>query len=168
MLPNICYDTFITSWGWVAVMTSERGLLGISLPQVSEEKALTLLSIDPDNVLRASRCLQPIRTTIRSYFRGEPIKNEIELDFTDAPSFFRAAWIACKGIPFGETRSYGWIAAKAGNPCAVRAAGQAMARNPLPFIVPCHRVIRSNGFLGDYAGGSAMKAKLLQMESTPK
>ena len=91
--------------------------------------------------------------------------DDIELDLEDAPPFFRAAWSACRTIPPGETRSYRWLAAEAGNPRAVRAAGQAMARNRFVLIIPCHRVISSDGGLGGYGGGGlGVKAKLLQME----
>ena len=89
----------------------------------------------------------------------------IELDLEGAPPFFRAAWSACRAIPPGETRSYRWLAAEAGNPLALRAAGQAMARNRFSLIIPCHRVISSDGGLGGYGGGGlGVKAKLLQME----
>ena len=89
----------------------------------------------------------------------------IALDLSNAPPFFGAAWEACRRIPAGETRSYAWLAAEAGNPLAVRAAGQAMARNRFALIVPCHRVIASDGDLRGYgAGGLRVKAKLLDME----
>jgi O-6-methylguanine DNA methyltransferase len=84
---------------------------------------------------------------------------------TNCPPFFGAAWQACRRIPPGETRSYAWLAAAAGRPRAVRAAGQAMARNPWALIIPCHRVIGSDGGLHGYgAGGLKVKARLLEME----
>jgi O-6-methylguanine DNA methyltransferase len=90
---------------------------------------------------------------------------DIELDLAGTPPFFRAAWDACRNIPPGETRSYRWLAAEAGNPLALRAAGQAMARNRFSLIIPCHRVIASDGGLGGYGGGGlGVKAKLLQAE----
>ena len=100
------------------------------------------------------------------YSEGElDALDDIELDLGDAPPFFRAAWNACRTIPPGETRSYRWLAAEAGNPQAMRAAGQAMARNRFSLIIPCHRVISSDGGLGGYGGGGlGVKAKLLQME----
>ena len=87
--------------------------------------------------------------------------------WTMPPPFFRAAWEACLTIPRGETRSYAWVAAAAGSPGAFRAAGQAMARNRLAVVVPCHRVIGSDGGLHGYGGGGLdKKAKLLNMERT--
>ena len=89
----------------------------------------------------------------------------IPLDLSDASPFFGAAWVACRGIPPGETRSYQWLAEAAGNPRASRAAGQAMAKNPFPLIIPCHRVVGSSGGLHGYgAGGVGVKARLLEME----
>ena len=87
------------------------------------------------------------------------------MDFAGAPPFFSAAWKACRSIPAGETRSYAWLAAEAGSPLAVRAAGQAMARNRFALVIPCHRVIASDGDLRGYgAGGLKVKAQLLNME----
>jgi methylated-DNA-[protein]-cysteine S-methyltransferase len=91
--------------------------------------------------------------------------DEIGLDFSGVTPFFSAAWNACRSIPAGETRSYAWLAAEAGSPLAMRAAGQAMARNRFSLIIPCHRVIASDGGLGGYGGGGlGVKARLLQME----
>ena len=107
-----------------------------------------------------------VKACLERYFGGDSRALEsVELDLTDAPSFFRAAWMACREIPPGETRSYAWLADAAGSPRAVRAAGQAMARNRYALIIPCHRVIASNGDLRGYgAGGLGVKAHLLEME----
>ena len=90
------------------------------------------------------------------------------IDVTDASPFHRAAWQACRTIPAGETRPYRWLASAAGRPNAPRAAGQAMARNRLPFLIPCHRVIASDGSLGGYGSGRTrleLKKRLLEMEA---
>jgi O-6-methylguanine DNA methyltransferase len=95
--------------------------------------------------------------------------DEIGLDLSGVTPFFSAAWNACRSIPPGETRSYAWLAAEAGSPLAMRAAGQAMARNRFSLIIPCHRVIASDGGLGGYGGGGlGVKARLLQMELVAK
>ena len=93
--------------------------------------------------------------------------DDIPLDLTGAPLFFKAAWQACRTIPAGETRSYAWLAAVAGRPGAFRAAGQAMARNPLAVVIPCHRVISSSGGLHGYGGGLDRKARLLELDREP-
>ena len=166
-MRNNWFETFETNWGWMAVLTSEKGLRRISLPQRTEKESLALLGVNPITVSRSSHDLEPIISSIQKYFCGEPIKIHIPLDFTHVPTFFMKAWISCQKIPFGEKRSYGWIAMKSGNPKAARAAGQAMARNPFPIIVPCHRVILGDGSLHQYGGGLAMKSRLLDMERIP-
>jgi methylated-DNA-[protein]-cysteine S-methyltransferase len=114
---------------------------------------------DPDPFTEVVECLH-------RYVDGDMAAlDEIDLDFSRVTPFFSAAWNACRSIPPGETRSYSWLAAEAGSPLAMRAAGQAMARNRFSLIIPCHRVIASDGGLGGYGGGGlGVKARLLQME----
>ena len=95
-------------------------------------------------------------------FDGHPV------DIEDASPFYRAAWMACRSIPMGETRSYAWLAERAGRPGASRAAGQSMARNRLPIVIPCHRVIASDGGMGGFGSGTGeleLKRWLLDLES---
>ena len=124
------------------------------------------LGADAEGVEEDADFFADIVSRIGRYSEGDlSALDDIELDLEGAPPFFRAAWQACRSIPAGETRSYRWLAAEAGNPQAMRAAGQAMARNRFPLIIPCHRVISSDGGLGGYGGGGlGVKAKLLQME----
>jgi methylated-DNA-[protein]-cysteine S-methyltransferase len=100
-------------------------------------------------------------------------------DFGDVPlpegtPFQRACWSACRGIPRGETRTYAWLASAAGSPRALRAAGQAMRRNPMPVVVPCHRVVGSGEWIGGYSGSAtgngpevSLKRWLLNLERSP-
>jgi methylated-DNA-[protein]-cysteine S-methyltransferase len=146
-------------------MGTDKGLSRLTIKPTPQEaleelgSALEGATHDPDAFPQAQSCLD-------KYFRGDvKALDTIPLDLTWAPPFFRAAWAACRQIPPGETRSYAWLAAEAGNPRAARAAGQAMARNPLALLIPCHRVIASNGNLHGYgAGGLAVKARLLALE----
>ncbi|MDA1349589.1 MAG: MGMT family protein, partial [Chloroflexi bacterium] len=116
---------------------------------------------DPDRFAslrdRLARCLD-----------GETVDfSDVTLDLDGAPPFLRAAWEACRSIPAGETRSYKWLAAEAGSPNASRAAGQSMARNRLPLVIPCHRVIAGDGTLGGYGKGKTrldLKQSLLEAE----
>jgi O-6-methylguanine DNA methyltransferase len=148
-------------------MGSERGLKHLSLKPDPEE-AMEEIGTDVKEATLDAEWFEPIQRCLEAYLRGDQLAlDEINLDFDGSPPFFRAAWQACRSIPPGETRSYAWLAAEAGSPLAVRAAGQAMARNPWALIIPCHRVIASDGSLGGYgAGGLEVKAKLLQMEQT--
>lgn len=88
----------------------------------------------------------------------------MQTDFLEGTQFERTVWKALTEIPRGEVRSYGWVAAKIGNPKASRAVGGACGSNPIPFIVPCHRVVSSNGGLGGYGYGLGVKRSLLKLE----
>ena len=156
---------FQTPVGWVALLGSDKGLRRLSLKPTPEE-AMDELGDLPEEAALDQDWFGPVQRCVERYLEGDSTAlDEIELDLDHAPGFFRAAWEACREIPSGETRSYAWLAAQAGNPLAVRAAGQAMARNRWPLIIPCHRVIGSNGGLHGYgAGGLRVKARLLAME----
>jgi methylated-DNA-[protein]-cysteine S-methyltransferase len=101
---------------------------------------------------------------IKRYFDGEVISFDEPLDLADAPEFFARVWTELRKVPRGETISYGELARRSGNPRAARAVGTAMATNPVPIIVPCHRVIRSDGSIGGFGGGLAMKQRMLELE----
>ena len=161
------YYMFQCSVGWVVLLGSEKGLRRLSLKPTPEE-AIEEIGQDLDEATLDASWFQTVQSSVERYLEGnQRAMDEIGLDLDGAPPFFRAAWEACRRIPAGETRSYAWLAAEAGSPLAVRAAGQAMARNPWPLIIPCHRVIGSDGGLGGYgAGGLRVKAKLLQMEQS--
>lgn len=102
---------------------------------------------------------------LRGYFAGQRVAFKDELDLSAATAFQREVWQLTRLIPYGETKSYGWVAERFGRAGAGRAVGQALARNPLPIIVPCHRVVAKNGGLGGYSGGVARKRYLLRLES---
>ncbi len=97
------------------------------------------------------------------YFRGEPVSFSARLDLQGSP-FDMRVWQAILDIPFGQTRSYAWVAQRAGSPGGARAAGGAAGRNPVPIICPCHRVVRADGSLGGYTGGLDIKSRLLTIE----
>ena len=136
---------------------------------IDAEKLLADAEIDFSEFLQRVQCQmeQYSKTNEHNAIAVTPLErlDEIDLDFSRVTPFFSAAWNACRSIPPGETRSYSWLAAEAGSPLAMRAAGQAMARNRFSLIIPCHRVIASDGGLGGYGGGGlGVKAQLLQME----
>ncbi len=160
------YHIFESPLGWVGMVRETGGLKRLSLKPTVEElledmgEDLRDAVDDPGGFGDEAGCLE-------RYFEGDATAlGEIELDLGAAPPFFAAAWEACRRIPPGETRSYQWLAAEAGNPRAARAAGQAMAKNRWALVIPCHRVIGSGGDLHGYgAGGLRVKARLLQMEN---
>ncbi len=103
---------------------------------------------------------------LRNYFGGHKVNFPDELDLSQATPFQREVWEITRLIPYGETRSYTWVAEQMGRPRALRAVGQALGRNPLPIIIPCHRVLTIDGKLGGYSGGLEMKKYLLSLEAT--
>ncbi len=151
--------------GWIGLVGTGEGLSRLSMKPTPEE-VLEDLDRDVRGCEQDDSAFPQARQCLERYFQGETgALGEIVLDLSDAPPFFAAAWEACRTIPAGETRSYAWLAAEAGRPNAARAAGQAMAKNPLALVIPCHRVIGSSGDLHGYgAGGLSVKARLLQME----
>ena len=100
----------------------------------------------------------------RAYFSGEITDFTDTLDLSGATPFQREIWQTARLIPYGKTRSYAWVAAKTGSPKAARAVGQALGKNPLPVIIPCHRVVAANGGIGGFSGGIEVKRFLLALE----
>lgn len=154
-----------TAYGWVGIAASPKGLLHLTLPKQTPEEALSSLrESHPEARLLGEEALDDLKGKLRRYFVGEEVTFSEPLDLSEATDFLRRVWEAARAIPYGQTRSYAWLAEKAGSPRAFRAAGQAMARNPLPIIVPCHRVVGSDGSLTGFGGGLEMKRRLLEME----
>jgi methylated-DNA-[protein]-cysteine S-methyltransferase len=108
--------------------------------------------------------LRRIMSQLRKYFCCERVDFKVKIDWSDIPKFTQKVLKATRTIPYGEVRSYSEIAAKIGKPKASRAVGQALARNPLPIVIPCHRVIKSDGTLGGFAWGKKWKQRLLEHE----
>ncbi|NQW22693.1 MAG: methylated-DNA--[protein]-cysteine S-methyltransferase [SAR202 cluster bacterium] len=151
--------------GWIALLAGADGLKRASL-KPSPQETIEDLGADLDGAVDEPDSFTQVEACLRRYADGDMTAlNQIDLDLSGVTPFFRAAWNACRSIPAGETRSYAWLAAEAGSPLAMRAAGQAMARNRFSLVIPCHRVIASDGGLGGYGGGGlGVKARLLQME----
>jgi methylated-DNA-[protein]-cysteine S-methyltransferase len=152
--------------GWVGILASERGLVATTLPQHSVEETEQLLDNRLNQATRSSSRLAGLVERFKLYFKGEKVTFHDELDLSEATPFQCNVWQSTRLIPYGETRSYLWLAIQIGRPEAVRAVGQALGRNPLPIIVPCHRVVASNGGLGGFSGGIEMKKHLLNLESS--
>ena len=164
-MGQLHYDLFPTPMGWFAAVVSHVGLRYASM-KPTPEAAMESLDSHLSGVEHSPERLLEIKDAVLGLLSGERADlDDLTLDIDDAPKFHRAAWEACRSIPLGETRSYAWLAAQAGRPRAYRAAGQAMARNRVVLVVPCHRVIGSDGGLQGYgAGGLAVKDRLLKIE----
>jgi methylated-DNA-[protein]-cysteine S-methyltransferase len=166
---TVAIDSWQTAWGWVGIASSPRGLLALTLPQPTRERALKPLlerwgEVQPYDDPR----LDGLKMKLQQYFDGQRVLFDEPLYLKEATAFRRRVWSAVRDIPYGETRSYGQIARQVGSPRAARAVGQAMAANPLPIVVPCHRVIGSDGNLRGFGGGLDLKRRLLKMEGMLK
>ena len=168
-LLDVAYANVDSPFGPLLIATTPRGLVKVSLPSHDPEEALEDLAarISP-RVLEAPAQLDDVRRQLDLYFEGRLHEFDLELDWQLSKGFRRRALRAIDRIPYGRTRSYTQIAASAGNERAVRAAGTACGSNPIPIVVPCHRVLRSSGALGGYGGGLPMKEALLEMERADK
>ncbi len=157
---QVSYDIFRTAWGWVGVAFTPRGLRRLVLPRPGRHEAERELGMLPG---AATAAWPELRRGIRDYFAGRGPCQEIPIDCPGGTRFTRRVLRAARAIPPGATMTYGALAGRAGSPRAARAVGQVMARNPVPLVVPCHRVVASGG-AGGYAGGLAMKDRLLALE----
>ena len=163
-MSGLTYDVFLTELGWAGALASSSGLRRMAV-RATPQEALDELGPEVAGAVHDPKALDQVRGLVTSYLMGDTASLlDITLDLHNSPPFFGAAWEACRRIPAGETRSYRWLANQAGRPRAVRAAGQAMARNPIALVVPCHRVIASDGSLHGYGGGLDQKARLLELE----
>jgi len=160
------YTVFKTDMGWMAIVGSERGLASISLPYKSAREALESLGKIVETAAFSPERFRDLTRCLIAYFNGHKVSFTDELDLSEATQFQRKVWQVARLIPYGETRSYGWLADKVAKPGAGRAIGQAMSKNRLPIIIPCHRVIAGDGSLGGFSGGLDMKKRLLHLEAT--
>jgi methylated-DNA-[protein]-cysteine S-methyltransferase len=164
-LLDVAYATTDSPFGKLLLARTPRGLVRVSLPAYDPGEALEELAarISP-RVLEAPAELDEARRQLDLYFEGKLTEFDLPLDWRLTQGFRGKVQRAIARIPYGQTRSYMQLAASAGNERAVRAAGTACGSNPIPIVVPCHRVLRSGGGLGGYGGGLPMKRALLELE----
>ena len=154
MSAKIYYESPI---GLIEIEGSNAGVSAIRFTQKRDES----MSATPQPLLICA-------TQLEEYFNGERTEFDVPLDLSSAGSFYREVWRLVRSIPYGHTRSYSDIAVTMSRPQASRAVGQANGRNPIPIIIPCHRVIGKNGGLTGYAYGLGTKQALLAMENPRK
>ncbi len=164
MTRQLFYAIFKVDTGWMGVLGSEIGLRLITLPQPSVQEARRLLGNGINRAAQSPQHFHDLMECLRMYFRGQETAFPVNLDLSGATAFQRDVWETIRAIPYGETRSYGWVAGQIKKPGAARAVGQALGRNPLLIIIPCHRVIAGNGSLGGFSGGIECKKQLLHLE----
>ena len=158
--------SFFTNLGQVGILCSDKGICRLMLPGFDQYQQELQFKIMESAGLRPAY-LPALEEGLKAYFNGARVTFDFPLDLAGAPVFYLQVWNIVKNIPYGEVRSYGWGARELGKPGAARAVGQALARNPVPVIIPCHRVIHSNGTPGGFAGKMSSvetKLRLLSLE----
>lgn len=165
-LIDVAYALHESPVGELLLAATPRGLIRLSYVDSGEEATIEQLArlVSP-RVLRAPRRLDPVRRELEQYFEGSRQQFQVELDWALTRGFGRRVLQAAARIPYGSVSTYAEVAASAGSPRGSRAAGNALGANPIPIIVPCHRVLRSGGGLGGYTGGLGRKRTLLAVES---
>ncbi len=164
---DVAYRTVDTPVGPLLLAATEQGLVRVAYPNQGHDAVLQALAdrVSP-RVLHAPARLDPVARQLDDYFAGRRRQFDVPLDWRLSTGF-RSTVLhhLATEVDYGRTASYAALAALAGNPKAVRAVGTACATNPLPVVVPCHRVVRSDGAIGNYAGGVEAKRTLLQLEA---
>ncbi|RCG29938.1 methylated-DNA--[protein]-cysteine S-methyltransferase [Sphaerisporangium album] len=163
---DIAYRTLETPVGDLLLAATDEGLVKVAFAVQDHDAVLSHLagSISP-RILNAPRRLDEASRQIDEYFAGRRTRFDLPLDWRLSKGFRRAVLTHLRDIGYGRTESYAQVALAAGSPRAVRAVGTACATNPLPVVVPCHRVVRSDGTAGQYAGGAEAKHFLLNLET---
>ena len=165
-LLDLAYRTIDSPIGPLLLAATPAGLVRVAFAREDHDAVLTTLAvlISP-RILRSDRRTDDVARQLDEYFAGRRRHFDVPLDLQLVRGFRRAVVLHLRDIAYGSTASYGEVATAAGNRAAVRAVGSACSHNPVPVVVPCHRVVRSDGTIGQYLGGTETKAALLAMES---
>jgi O-6-methylguanine DNA methyltransferase len=160
----IYYTSFKTVFGILGLIRNKKGLQKIYLPnEILSENNLHKQYPNQELIIDNSKFMHEIKQ-LNEYFNGDRTSFELDMDLNVSP-FYKKVLMEVSKVPYGKTASYSDIARRVNNSKAVRAVGSANARNPIPIIIPCHRIITKSGMLGGYRGGLPMKEKLLKFES---
>ena len=163
-LLDVAYDLTETPIGTLLVATTDRGLCRISFDPQPEREAEWLAEAFGVRVLRATKPVDPVRRQLDEYFEGTRTAFELPVDLRPSAPFSRDVLKRLAKVPYGEVTTYGALARAAHRPRAARAVGTVMNRNPIPIVLPCHRVVGASGSLVGYAGGLDRKERLLKLE----
>jgi methylated-DNA-[protein]-cysteine S-methyltransferase len=164
-LLDVAYSLADSPFGKLLVAVTPNGVIEIEYPNHDFDRALEDLAarVSP-RVLESPRATERVRRQLEEYFAGNRRSFTVGVDLSLVHGFTRKVLEQTARIPFGAVSTYREVATGAGSPLAVRAAGNALGSNPIPIVVPCHRVLRTGGGLGGYTGGIERKVKLLELE----
>lgn len=161
----MAYGFADSPFGRLMVAVTPRGLIRLDYPDRDIDRSLEELASDVSpRILESPRATEPIRRELDEYFDGKRRRFDIRVDLSPVHGFRRKVLEHTARIPYGSVSTYTEVAAKAGSPRGMRAAGNALGSNPVPIVVPCHRVLRTGGALGGYTGGLDRKVTLLRLE----
>ena len=168
-LADVSYTATDSPFGPLLVAASRRGLVRLAFPEEDPDTVLERIArrLSP-RIVEAQAPLDPVRRELEEYFAGRRRRFDLPLDWSLIGPFGRRVLRVTSEIPYGGVLSYAEVAAEAGSPRGSRAAGNALGSNPIPIVIPCHRVLRSGGALGGYGGGLERKRWLLRLEGGPE
>jgi methylated-DNA-[protein]-cysteine S-methyltransferase len=164
-LVDVAVATMDSPLGTLLLMATPKGLVRIAFEDENRDEVLgeVAMQLSP-RILEAPRRLDPVRRELDRYFAGELQDFEVPLDWSLVGDFARKVLRRTARIPYGSVASYGEVALEVGTPRGARAVGNALGSNPIPVVVPCHRVVRTGGAIGGYGGGLPRKRWLLALE----
>jgi methylated-DNA-[protein]-cysteine S-methyltransferase len=164
-LVDVSYASIDSPFGPLLLAGTRKGLVKVAFPEQDTDEVLELLArqLSP-RIVEKPATLDPARRELSEYFEGARRGFDLALDWSLISPFARRVLRATSKIPYGSFLTYGEVATQAGSPGGSRAAGNALGANPIPIVVPCHRVLRAGGLLGGYAGGPERKQWLLRLE----
>jgi methylated-DNA-[protein]-cysteine S-methyltransferase len=159
---------FRTPWGWMGVSETTKGIDAVVLPKASRQAVLSELQAASTAQLDAqvSSRLREARTQLTDYLAGTRRSFDLSLDLSRGTSFQQKVWRALRRVSYGQLRSYQWVAVRVGGKQYARAVGIAVGANPMPIVIPCHRIVAQDTSLGGFSGGLPTKRKLLTLEGT--
>ena len=159
---------FKSPWGWMGIVESLKGIQAIVLPKQSKRAVEFDISAQFSKPVQwgESPSLEAARRQLLDYLTGGRTSFDLPLDLTEGTTFQRQVWRTLQRVPYSKLRSYRWIAVRVGGPQYARAVGNAVGSNPLPIVIPCHRIVAHDASLGGFSGGLSMKRKLLSLEGT--
>jgi len=159
---------FRTPWGWMGMSETAKGINAVVLPKASRQAVLSELQEASAVLLEAqvSSRLREARSQLTDYLAGTRRSFDLPLDLSRGTSFQQKVWRILRRISYGRLRSYQWVAARVGGSQYARAVGNAVGANPMPIVIPCHRIVAQDASLGGFSGGLPTKRKLLTLEGT--
>lgn len=155
---------FNTGFGWMAVASRGQGVSHVLLPSRSKAKIMREVVKAVGEDYGSTRELMALESDLLRYFNGRAVDfSGYQVDYTYSTGFQKRVWIAAREVSYGRTMTYGELAEKIGEPNAARAVGAALNENPVPILIPCHRVVASRG-IGGFSAGTTLKKRMLKLE----